>query len=102
MPPGEDGLIAFAVSAVDNGQPPLESDYSNQIILLMGNPPGCQYLAGDINANGQANGVDIGYAVNYFKGFGDPPLIDCFPFCPQTPNPFFAAGDVNGNCTFNG
>ena len=102
IPPGDDGLIAFEISAVDNGQPPLESDYSNQIILLIGIPPGCQYIAGDINANGQVNGVDIVYAVNYFKGFGAPPLIDCFPFCLQTPNPFFAAGDVNSSCTFNG
>lgn len=60
---------------------------------------GCAYVPGDINGNGQANGIDIGYGVNYFKG-GPVPPITC-PTCPQTP-PFYAAGDVNGNCSFNG
>jgi hypothetical protein len=63
---------------------------------------GCQYMPGDINNNGTANGVDIVYAVNYFKGGPNHPPVDCYPGCPNEPNPFFAAGDVNGNCAFNG
>jgi hypothetical protein len=64
---------------------------------------GCAYIPGDINGNGQANGIDVTYGVGYFKG-GPPPPIDCgTPVgpCPQG-SPFFAAGDVNGNCAFNG
>jgi hypothetical protein len=70
--------------------------------LLSAPPVGCFYMPGDINGNHSVNGVDIVYAVNYFKGSGPNPPIDCFPSCPLTPNPFFAAGDVNGNCAFNG
>ena len=62
---------------------------------------GCQYRPGDINNNGSVNGVDIVYAVNYLKGTGNPPPVDCGGICPET-SPFYAAGDVNGNCAFNG
>lgn len=65
-------------------------------------PSSCIYIPGDINGNGAANGIDIVFAVNYFKGGPNPPPIDCHPDCPTTPNPFYAAGDVNGNCAFNG
>jgi hypothetical protein len=61
---------------------------------------GCQYIPGDINGNGTANGIDIVYAVNYLKGGSHPPT-DCSGVCPE-PSPFYAAGDVNGNCAFNG
>jgi hypothetical protein len=64
---------------------------------------GCDYHVGDINGNGQTNGIDVTYAVGFFKG-GAIPLIDCgSPIgpCPQT-SPFYAAGDVNGSCVFNG
>jgi hypothetical protein len=74
---------------------------SDQVIsFIIDEPPtGCVYVAGDINGNGAANGIDIGYGVNYFKGAAVPP-VQC-DMCPQTP-PFYAAGDVNGNCAFNG
>jgi hypothetical protein len=72
------------------------------LAFCLGAAAGCQYVPGDVNGNGSVNGVDIVYAVNYFKGGPNPPPIDCFPFCPLTPNPFYAAGDVNGNCQFNG
>jgi hypothetical protein len=61
---------------------------------------GCPYLPGDINGNEQANGLDVVYGVNYFKG-GTVPLIDCGSYCPDL-SPFYAAGDVNASCTFNG
>ena len=67
-----------------------------------GGPIGCAYAPGDINGNGSVNGVDIVFAVNYFKGGPNHPPVDCFPGCPNEPNPFYAAGDVNGNCAFNG
>ncbi len=61
---------------------------------------GCSYVRGDINNNGSANGIDVVYGVNYFKG-ASAPGIDCGGICPQA-SPFYAAGDVNGNCAFNG
>ncbi len=60
--------------------------------------PGCPYVIGDINNNGSANGIDVVYGVNYFKG-GLPPPVSCD--CPPH-GTLFAAGDVNGNCAFNG
>jgi Zn-dependent M28 family amino/carboxypeptidase len=50
---------------------------------------GPQYLAGDANANGQVNGLDVVYLVNFLKGG------------PRPPEPFLR-GDANGNCEVNG
>jgi hypothetical protein len=59
----------------------------------------CPYVPGDVNGNGRFNGIDITYAVGFFKG-GSVPPVHC-DMCPQ-PIPFYAAGDFNGNCVFNG
>jgi plastocyanin len=67
-------------------------------------PAVCAYRPGDVNHNGSVNGVDIVYAVNYLKGTGAPPPMDCgtpVGNCPEV-SPFYAAADVNGNCAFNG
>jgi hypothetical protein len=58
-------------------------------------------MIGDINGNGDANGVDVSYAVNYLKGIGPQPPVEC-PDCPDPGENLFAAGDVNANCQFNG
>jgi hypothetical protein len=63
-------------------------------------PVRCSYRPGDINGNGECNGTDVTYAVNFFKGRGGAPTVDCN--CPEITRPFYAAGDVNGNCAFNG
>jgi len=63
--------------------------------------PSCDYIPGDINNNGDANGVDVTYAVNYLKGVGPQPIVEC-PDCPNPGESLFAAGDVNANCIFNG
>jgi hypothetical protein len=47
------------------------------------------YLPGDANNSGDVNGLDVVYLVNYFKGFGAPPVQ-------------FLSGDANGNCVVNG
>ena len=60
---------------------------------------GCQYLPGDINGNGAANGIDVTYGVSYLKG-GSAPKDSCD--CPPLAFPFYAAMDVNGNCAANG
>jgi hypothetical protein len=68
-------------------------------------PVGCDYIPGDINGNGSPNGIDVTFAVSYFKGGAFPPQEgDCgYPVGPcPLPSPFYAAGDVNGNCAFNG
>jgi len=39
IPEGEDSVYAVAVSAVDDGTPSLESDYSNQVFVTVGNYP---------------------------------------------------------------
>ncbi len=69
-------------------------------LLVTSGGGGCVYVPGDINNNGSANGIDVVYGVNYFKG-SNPPPVDCGGICPQA-SPFYAAGDVNGNCSFNG
>jgi hypothetical protein len=60
----------------------------------------CQYAVGDINGASGFNGVDVVYAVSYFKGGGAPPYL-CE--CPTgSGNIWFVAGDVNASCNFNG
>ena len=61
--------------------------------------PGCDYVPGDINGNGSANGIDVTYGVSYLKG-GGAPRDSCN--CPPLGYPFYAAMDVNGNCAANG
>jgi len=51
---------------------------------------GPQFIPGDANGNGEVNGVDVVYLVNYLKGVGPPP-----------PDPILRA-DANGNCEVNG
>jgi hypothetical protein len=79
----------------------INSSQTTTLNVQMFPPSGCAYRPGDINNNGSVNGVDIVYAVNYLKGTGAPPPVDCGGVCPEV-SPFYAAGDVNGNCAFNG
>jgi hypothetical protein len=46
------------------------------------------FIPGDANGNGQLNGLDVIYLVNYLKG-GPPPMP-------------YLAGDANGSCNVNG
>jgi hypothetical protein len=55
----------------------------------------CDYVAGDINGNGAANGIDVTYGASYLKG-GSTPKDPCD--CPPLAFSFYAAMDVNGNC----
>jgi hypothetical protein len=50
---------------------------------------GPSYLPGDANNNGEVNGLDVIYLVNYLKGIG------------PMPDPLLAA-DANGSCDVNG
>ncbi len=59
---------------------------------------GCSYVVGDVNGSSMFNGLDVTYAVSYFKG-GPPPVLLCE--CPPH-GAWYVAGDVNGSCTFNG
>jgi hypothetical protein len=69
--------------------------------LLQCIPLECHYIPGDINGDGDADGIDVIYGVAFFKG-GSLPPVDCAPPCMGIPDPFYAAGDVNGNCLFSG
>jgi hypothetical protein len=63
-------------------------------------PGGCFFIPGDVNGSGSATGLDVVYAVNYFKGQGPPPPIICD--CVATEYPFYGGGDANGDCHFSG
>jgi hypothetical protein len=76
----------------------LASDYSDNDFVIDFISPQCIYVAGDINNNGVANGLDVVYGVSYFKGGTPPPYsCDCQPH-----GTFFVGGDINGSCAFNG
>ncbi len=57
------------------------------------------YVVGDINGSGNFNGLDVSYAVSFFKG--GPPPMDFVPCLPGEPW-WYVSGDVNGSCNFNG
>jgi hypothetical protein len=59
---------------------------------------GCTYYLGDINGSYSINGLDVVYAVSYFKGGPQPPHY-CICIPGLTP---YLQGDVNGTCTFDG
>lgn len=88
-----DGTFGQPISGVMSGA---------NIVLFAGFwvPGGCFYLPGDANGNGEFNGIDVVYAVNYLKGIGPAPPDTCD--CVATGYPFYAAADANGNCVFNG
>jgi hypothetical protein len=69
---------------------------SMQVFLF--NPADCHYVPGDVNGTGIANGIDVTYAVSYFKG-GPLPPYSCD--CPLH-GVIYPAGDINGSCAFNG
>jgi hypothetical protein len=79
-----------------------EPTQNSVIYLRFPNPTrqgtGCDYIPGDINSSGSANGLDVTYGVNFFKGGPPPPFIcEC-----GSHGTVFVAGDVNGTCSFNG
>jgi hypothetical protein len=56
------------------------------------------YVPGDVNNNGQTNGIDVVYFVTYLKGGPLPPFtMNCPPH-----GVLYAACDANGSCTSNG
>ncbi|UCC81179.1 MAG: VCBS repeat-containing protein [Candidatus Zixiibacteriota bacterium] len=75
------------------------TNYHNRSITVLQNLPACGYVTGDVNDDGGYNGLDVVYAVNYFKG-GDPPVYDECD-CPVG-GFWYVAGDVNASCDFNG
>jgi hypothetical protein len=94
------GIYNGAVVIESNDPDEPVSIINVQFVVVIGGG-GCEYVPGDINYSGAANGIDVTYGVAYFKGGTVPPL-DCNPPCTGVPDPFYAAGDVNGNCNFNG
>jgi len=76
-------------------------DYTSsaQSITVMKNLPACGYVTGDVNGSGDYNGLDVVYAVNYFKGGNSPVYDECD--CPVG-GFWYVAGDVNASCDFNG
>ncbi|UCE67719.1 MAG: VCBS repeat-containing protein [Candidatus Zixiibacteriota bacterium] len=70
----------------------------NRSITVLKNVPACGYVTGDVNGSESYNGLDIIYAVNYFKG-GPPPPYECECTAGNT---WYVVGDVNASCGFNG
>jgi len=59
----------------------------------------CFYTCGDANNDNTFDGLDIVFAINYFKGPGAEPPYSCN--CPGYGSPRLAA-DTNGDCRFSG
>lgn len=87
-------LAVFSIRAVSTNHDTSSTVSSDTAFYYSG----CIYVSGDINNNGVLNGVDVVYAVNFFKG-ASVPLVNC----ECTPGVIWpVAGDVNNSCSFNG
>jgi len=73
-------------------------DVSDAAFSIYTSSSGCDYVPGDVNSSGGANGLDVVFMVNYFKG-GETPIYICE--C-TTGDTWFVAGDVNASCSLNG
>jgi len=63
----------------------------------------CDYVPGDLNNDGVANLGDVEYGLDVLGNYyWDVPILTVPCRCPPIRVPFYAAGDVNGNCSFNG
>jgi hypothetical protein len=58
---------------------------------------GRNYIVGDVNSSGTRTGLDVTYAVHFFRG-GPPPPYSCL--CGS--GILYVSGDVNASCTFDG
>jgi hypothetical protein len=96
-PDRRDGIQYVHNGVNTTGAAPLANGRAIKFTTLAGNA-GCDYVPGDINGNGHANGIDVTYGVNFFKGSSAPPFI-CD--CPNHGD-LFIAGDINNSCSFNG
>jgi hypothetical protein len=61
----------------------------------------CAYVPGDVNGSGAANGIDVSFMVNYFRG-GSEPHDECPPCAALGGNMNYPQGDVNASCGWNG
>jgi hypothetical protein len=93
--PYADTTLAGALRFITND--PDRTVFFTPASLTIGTIGGCSYVVGDVNNSGGFNGVDVVYAVSYFKGGAAPPF-SCL--CGTTT--WYVAGDVNASCNFNG
>jgi hypothetical protein len=77
-----------------------EMYYSRGDTLATGGGPGCDYVPGDANGDGNVMGNDVTYSVRYFKGIGTPPPDSCWN--PDAEEWLYSGGDANGNCSYTG
>jgi hypothetical protein len=73
-------------------------DLSDSSFSIVYSPFCCGGHKGDVNGNGQANGIDVVYFVAYLKG-GTPPRDTCL--CSDQGR-IMALADANGSCSVNG
>jgi hypothetical protein len=57
---------------------------------------GCPYVVGDVNNDGNSNGIDVIYSVNFFKG--GPAPVDT---CECLGHDYIETADVDNSCSFN-
>jgi hypothetical protein len=71
-----------------NSNDPVNPNAEIDVTFNVSSLSGCDYVVGDINISGDLNGLDVSFAVSYFKG-GPAPS-------------WYVSGDVNASCFFNG
>jgi hypothetical protein len=85
--------IAFTAHVSDITGDSEERDLN---LAIIGRGPA--YIPGDANGNGETNGIDVLFMINFFKGGQIPPFVlNCPPH-----GTIYAACDVNGSCVVNG
>ena len=81
-----------------NSNDPVNPNAEIAVTFNVTTSAGCDYVIGDVNNSDDFNGLDVTFAVSYFKG-GPAPEYEC----ECTPgDTWYVAGDVNASCMFNG
>lgn len=74
----------------------IEMDIMFRVFASLWPGGGCPYVPGDVNNDSHANGLDVIFMVNYFKGISTP--VDT---CECLGYDYIETGDVNNSCSFN-
>ena len=86
---------SIVISSNDIDQPSATIDVQFEIEGV------CSYIPGDVNSSGGANGIDVAFMVNFFRG-ASAPHDECPPCATLGANMLYPQGDVNASCSWNG
>jgi hypothetical protein len=101
LEPGVYSLSVSHFSYIDTTLAGIEVNANETTICdIVLQPATLLYVPGDVNGDEVVIGSDVTYAVNFFRGIGQPPPDSVW--IESTESWLYAAADANGSCSFIG